>query len=523
MKYFLFSLFLFIIGFVYPQNCLEFDGSNDLVHIDDHNDLDLTTNGTIEAWVYLTQYEDYSAIVHKGDQGDFSDEAYSLQMAGSFFGEPNSKILLAILETNSNYEYLVSNTELELNRWYHIVGTWNSTTLNIYVNGVLDASKSHSINLRTTNGGINIATQNSMDANKYNFHGFIDEVRIWSSTLSHAQIQNNMFSELSSPSLQTDLQLYMKFNESSGLITDNAEGNSDKDGSLENMNGNEWTSVASPIRIESEFTEGNLDITNNSNLWVDIEMSNEASNNTYGIFQINQYPTGGGLESFVAQNHWELWAADIDFDGNFSATIKFYYDNIIDIENESKIKLFRKNNRLSSTWSEVTSAVVNDLGDDTDGNGYVELTIDHTTIGYFSGQYVISGDDVDDETYPIELISFDAYPQNQKIIIEWSTASEFNCKEYLIEKSFDLSDFQTIGYVSASGFSNSLKTYKYEDSKLSNSTVYYRLTQIDFDGKSETFDPVAVDFSSQLDFSVYPNPNNGVFFIQLNESSNINL
>jgi|GEM_PF-5912152 len=60
---------------------LQFTNSkNNGIHVKSSTALNLTTQGSVEAWIYLNSYVNFGGIVHKGDKKDFSDETYTLQL-----------------------------------------------------------------------------------------------------------------------------------------------------------------------------------------------------------------------------------------------------------------------------------------------------------------------------------------------------------------------------------------------------------------------------------------------------------
>jgi predicted RNA-binding protein with TRAM domain len=117
---------------------------------------------------------------------------------------------------------------------------------------------------------------------------------------------------------------------------------------------------------------------------------------------------------------------------------------------------------------------------------------------------------------PVELLSFNATCENDQIALTWQTASEHNSSHFDIEKSRDGETWDVIGQQAASGISNILLTYQFVDEVKNAGTVYYRLNQVDVDGKNEYFGPVAAAcVENGFEASTLPNPSNGNFWIKI--------
>lgn len=117
---------------------------------------------------------------------------------------------------------------------------------------------------------------------------------------------------------------------------------------------------------------------------------------------------------------------------------------------------------------------------------------------------------------PIELLSFNANCKNDGIQLNWSTGSEQNNDKFIIEKSRDGKDWININTIKGTGNSNTELNYTITDKDNWNSITYYRLSQIDFNGKTETFDPISIDCGiKESNVILYPNPNNGSFTIEV--------
>ncbi len=123
---------------------------------------------------------------------------------------------------------------------------------------------------------------------------------------------------------------------------------------------------------------------------------------------------------------------------------------------------------------------------------------------------------IDQSVLPVEFISITANKAGDHIIVNWATASETNNDYFVIEKSYDKILFEETGTVKGTGNSNSTQHYLYADegamteAQLAGADrVYYRIRQVDADGKSDVSDVVIVQLSNTSEsnnISIYPNP-----------------
>lgn len=126
---------------------------------------------------------------------------------------------------------------------------------------------------------------------------------------------------------------------------------------------------------------------------------------------------------------------------------------------------------------------------------------------------------------PIELTEFYAQPENSTIVLNWVTATEINNNHFEIERSKDGVVFEKIGTEESkalNGNSTSNLLYTYVDYKPYSGLAYYRLKQIDHDGKYEYHSIISVDREEQknMKFVVFPNPNQGEFSIDFSGIEN---
>jgi autotransporter-associated beta strand protein len=106
---------------------------------------------------------------------------------------------------------------------------------------------------------------------------------------------------------------------------------------------------------------------------------------------------------------------------------------------------------------------------------------------------------------PIELIAFNATCMSDFTQIRWTTASEKNNKMFELYRSDNALDWEWIHTESGQGDKASETNYQFMDSK--KQAAYYRLKDIDFDGKENWSQIIFADCESNTSKTeVYPNP-----------------
>jgi hypothetical protein len=110
---------------------------------------------------------------------------------------------------------------------------------------------------------------------------------------------------------------------------------------------------------------------------------------------------------------------------------------------------------------------------------------------------------------PVSLLSFDALLiKNNKVEVDWATASENNSDYFELEHSQDGLAWSDVGRVDAAGSSATTLTYSFVDENPYAGICFYRLKQVDRDGNvtvSKTL-TVHIDQQPALTLKIYPNP-----------------
>jgi hypothetical protein len=167
---------------------LSFNGASALVTVPDSPSLRLSNGMTLAAWVNPTSGNNgWRDVVYKGDDN------YYLE-ASTSSGAPGIGIIAGGTRAET-----YGPASLPLNTWTFLAATYDGTTLRLYVNGTQVSSQRAGGSLLTSGNPLQIGGDSIYGQF---FAGMIDEVRIYSTALSPAQIQADMLTPVgASPAL----------------------------------------------------------------------------------------------------------------------------------------------------------------------------------------------------------------------------------------------------------------------------------------------------------------------------------
>jgi hypothetical protein len=158
---------------------LAFDGVNDLVTVNDAANLDLTTDLTLEAWVYSTAASGWrTAILKETPTG----------LAYALYAHDNAPQPAAYLSIDGD-QSVAGTAVLASNTWSHLAATYDGSAIRLYVNGQLVGTRPTSGAVAVSSGLLRIGGNGVWG--EY-FSGRLDEIRIWDHARTPAQIQLDM-------------------------------------------------------------------------------------------------------------------------------------------------------------------------------------------------------------------------------------------------------------------------------------------------------------------------------------------
>ena len=120
---------------------------------------------------------------------------------------------------------------------------------------------------------------------------------------------------------------------------------------------------------------------------------------------------------------------------------------------------------------------------------------------------------------PVEYLSFTAQKDNTASKLDWITTQEIDNDHFDVERSVNGIHFTKIGEVVGNGTVNTQSDYQFYDKAPYKGVNYYRLKQCDYDGDYEYSEIRSVEFTSNYDLLMQPNPTSGVFTVSLSGDS----
>ncbi|HCA08594.1 endo-beta-N-acetylglucosaminidase H [Chryseobacterium sp.] len=171
---------------------------------------------SFEGWIKPSSFKSAAPYISSVMGTEVSDSNSAFLRLGDA-SLANNKLQF-VVSINNVQQKLASVTALNANTWYHVAATYDGSAMKIYINGVLDATKSQTGNV-ASNGAFNVGYLYNTSRN---FNGKVDEVRVWKRALTQTEISQNMCN-VTLPA--SSLAAYWKFNEGSGSSVQDTSGN----------------------------------------------------------------------------------------------------------------------------------------------------------------------------------------------------------------------------------------------------------------------------------------------------------
>jgi len=148
-----------------------------------------TSEGTISLWAKFGKWDGYDNIIDMRNGDENSNRITFERNDGlGICSNPSDNAIHFVIFNAAvdDYSAVCPDTEFQTGSWYHIVGTWNSTTISVYVNGTLDRNETAS-GLPESPANDVLIGGTATWANRL-FNGTIDDVRIYNRSISAHEV-----------------------------------------------------------------------------------------------------------------------------------------------------------------------------------------------------------------------------------------------------------------------------------------------------------------------------------------------
>lgn len=239
-------------------------------------------------------------------------------------------------------------------------------------------------------------------------------------------------------------------------------------------------------------------------------VNNTSAADTWTVQYVGNNPSNDGYNNFLFNtanmqkvSEFEYW--NISRSGSASAGISLSYNsgsyNGSDIGTVANLRVGHWD---GSQWDYPSGGGVH-----SQSGTNITGTVSVTNVTSFSPFTISSLDN--NSPLPVSWLSFSAERlDNISVILRWKTAQEKNNDHFEVERSEDGKEFMKIGEVQGAGNSSMILAYQFTDSEASTSQrLYYRIKQVDYDGKFE-YSSIAIIYESEEAhverWTVFPNP-----------------
>lgn len=240
-------------------------------------------------------------------------------------------------------------------------------------------------------------------------------------------------------------------------------------------------------------------------------------NNTW-VDDAPAYTFGNNVNFIINENHLIETNEDIEIRFQNNATIDVYGTLIINgniiIDNNLELNIFEDGNLVVNGTLDLKNNGSLDINGELEADN-IEGGNNNNLTG--NGSVIVHNPDFDCtenfdncedsnvviviDPLPISLLSFNLTNNDNRVVINWSTATELNNDYFTIEHSTDGQYWDIVSNVSGAGTSNQIRDYELTDENPENGINYYRLKQTDFDGRFEYFAPKVINLNNSKDDS----------------------
>ncbi|MBU0615911.1 MAG: hypothetical protein KJ601_07500, partial [Nanoarchaeota archaeon] len=173
-----------------------FDGvGDDEVQINHDPSQWIGNNGAVSAWVKTSYSSKSQYIIHKFSHSEVAGGDDPNANRGYIFGlNATGSVFFAIGDASSSNTAFSTNSVSD-GSWHHLIGTYNGSVIKVYIDGVENGNASSTKTAYPTTEKLVVGGVYEIIPDR-EFHGSIDEIRIWKRSLSVAEAYQQYASNL---------------------------------------------------------------------------------------------------------------------------------------------------------------------------------------------------------------------------------------------------------------------------------------------------------------------------------------
>lgn len=215
-------------------------------------------------------------------------------------------------------------------------------------------------------------------------------------------------------------------------------------------------------------------------------------------FPLYEAAIASDITKTSAEGYWNIEAADGLSGGVYYGG--FTMDSVMGVTNPYSLTVINRADAFNP-W------VLNGSHSASTITGATLSVYRSTMQGY--GQFTIASDS-NQNALPVTLTALTAKAEGSNVVTKWTTGSELNNLGFDLERSVDGKSFEAVTFVKGAGTSSVTHHYGYNDANAfaQANVLYYRLKQVDMDGKFTYSQVVKVSSNMQKasTVNVFPNP-----------------
>jgi hypothetical protein len=419
-----------------------------------------------------------------------------------------------VIKTTNAYLAVTSTQQLTFNSWSHLAVTYDGTNLRLLVNGQVGIDTALTGNVVSSGRPIFLGRRAGLGSA---LNAGIENYQYWNTALSINEIRLNMHRKRM-PMSHVNLMQMLRFDEGGGSsILGDLSGNCNP-GFMNNFDFNNLTATPAwfvsslPLdtglaNIQTIIASGNQSFAGKN---LNLNFVNLSGSTEVAAHYFKENPLGFLPDTIVSSGikrshnrYWILYNYGTPSYDSVLATFTVPSGNIGNSALDS-IFLATRESGSSGVWTMARNTADSlDLSAQT-----VRFWLPSTNT--FAKQYGIASNTATNPL-PVNYAYFkgNIFEANAKLI--WATAQETNNSHFVIERSTDGVYFAEVGRVAGNGNTSKLTNYEFVDYNaftLGYATLYYRLRQVDFDGKEALSSTIilSIDEDNILVKGIMPNP-----------------